>query len=556
MDPHHSAVDRILSRPSQVRTGGDKPLKDRKVAGRWKKLLQTGLLSTMLLVQAVQGLQAGPLIQNLLDHHSQGPVATQVENIQASRASVEIGGAELVNPLEGRGLDHVLLNNGIEGTEILSQWKESNIDPVDVFELTKTLMLTQSPTFVRDAEAKQQVLDLAARTQGIFDLKTPEEARQFLEQNNTVKLFEEGLLSSSEVGGLAFSPGGEAHYGHSDDLWFSMASVGRGLDTSNIWVESGQTAQDFQNSIENLQNAVNETGLKTLKVPVPMWASSQTLDTLADQLVQANLEMQQVTGWQGEVLGLKGNVSMLAGEGFGQAQASNEEGHGLWVAGSVNAMDHEVLIHGVDFLLAEQSGYKPVNGELNTLGAAWEAGHRQDLTDPAKTWLELENGVVSDMSEWREGLTQALETGSKEWLTQSHHDYFLLSHETLAATFEVTNYHVLGADSALTYKGDLQRPGRPSVEQASPTIERFQKAFDTLNETWWSQMPDARASLDISSISQHAADAGSISDIAPQAIPAPEIVIPTLGAWRQSRGAGQGSQEPGPALSSPKAFTR
>lgn len=526
------------------------------MAGRWKKLLQTGLLSVMLLTQVVQGLQAGPLVQNLLDHHGQGPVATQVENIQASRASVEIGGAELVNPLEGRGLDHVLLNNGIEGTEILSQWRHADIDPKDTFELVKTLMLTQSPTFVRDAETKQEVLDLAQRTQGIFDIQTAEQAKEFLAEHNTVKLFEEGLIPAAQVNILAYSPDGDAHHGHADDLWFSMASIGHGLDTDEVWVESSQTPQDFQAAIQNLQDAVNETGLKSLKVPISMWASTQVINNLATELTQANQDLQQVTGWQGEVLGLKGNASMMAGKSYGVAHSSFEEGHGLWVSGSVSTMDHEIIMHGVDSLLAHQSGFKPGEGVLMGVNGALNAGEAHLLNDNAKTWLELEQGVFQDLSPWREELTQVLESGSDPRLTQTYFEYLTSPNEALAFSFEANNFDKFGPDSSITHARDELSLFTVKAEHSRMTVDRFQQAFDTLNEAWWSQMPDARASLDISSISQHAADAGSISDIAPQAIPAPEIVIPTLGAWRQSRGAGQGSQEPGPALSSSKAFIR
>lgn len=473
----------------------------------------------MLLLQSVSGAQASPLAQHLLQNENANSVDGQLLEPQT-----KLGEIELINPLEGKGLDHIVLDNGIEGTEILYQWRDSDIGANETFELVKTLMATQSPTFVRDAQTKQEVLSLADRTQGIFDVRTAEQATQFLEKNRVEKLWEEGLIPSAVGEGLGFHVEHDPVFEQSINLWFDSAMVSVESNEANIFVED-QTPEDFQGAIENLRESVADTGLKSLRVPVSMWASTDTLNTLARELTQANLEMQSLTGWDGQVLGLKGNVNMTAGVGFGVAMASYEEEHGLAVFGSMDVMDHEILIHGVDALLAVESGFEAPRDMRFSVGHAALVGQEHVLNENAKAWLDLERGVNADMDGWKTELARHLESGPTDGLTQEYFDYITSPEETLAFTFEAIVYSKLGPEAALTHYSDAERLSAPSVDQAMPSLTRFKQAFETLNENWWDKMPTVGVNQEAEMMAGKSLEEGM------------EVSLPRLGDWRQARKA-------------------
>lgn len=523
MDPLHLlSVDSILSRPSQVHLVGDKEVQERALGKLWKTLFQAGTLTAAMILQALPGSQA----QAFSPHFSGRAALVSVHSSHLSNSGQRRDSeVVLINPLDGKGLDHLMAGNGIEAAELLYAWRHSDITPEQGLELTKVLMATQSPTFVRDDAMRQRIQSLAERTAGIFQVSTRKDAAEFLEQHRIEVLHEQAVIPSAWADAYSHAEAspGAVDMTDSVDLWLDSAMITHGAEHEplGIWIPKPQTSGEFQQAVSSLQAAVTETGLGSLRVPLSMWSSADTLNRLSEDLIQANLDLQQLTGWDGQVLGLKGQVHMMAGASSRMGLSSFEEGHGLAVAGPLDIAEHEILIHGVGSLLAVESGLETAKGFGYSIGEAVETGKGHLLSKGARTWFELKAGVASDTATWRGRLKDSLESGAHELLTEEYARYAASPEETMAFVLEAIAYEKLGDASPLVHRTDNTRLFVPQAEEAMRSQGRFEAAFLALKGLWWDRLPEAGV--------RRSVQAGTQADGPLKVEPA------SLEAWRQAR---------------------
>lgn len=538
-------LDDILSRPQKVYTQGPRKLADRPLADRFKSLVRTGTLSALLLIQAVQGVQAGPLVEHLVHDTPQRPVATQVA--QAPEATM--AGIELVNPLEGRGLDHVVLDNGMSGLEVIRGWRDAGVEPAQILQLTQVLLVTQSPVLVRNEQDKRAVMGLSEQTAGLFSLQSQDDALAFLKENSLRQLETKGLIAD----------GASIAYGHNADsfdqvmhLWDSSGKVGEMDSPAYRWVSDTQTAQDLKQSVEGLKQAVSETGLKSLRVPLPMWSSSQKLDMLSSNLVQANKELQQVTGWEGQVLGLKGNVNLMAGSPYGTAAANCDQDFGYTVYSGSSTWDHEVF-HIVDCMLAKDVGGTSPDGTYTFMSQAIEKNGLEASGQLGQAWAELEQALDANLGSWRDRLHSHASTG-EQGITSEHVDYATSSHEKIAYAFEALAEMKLGRESSvISGHKEADRRFSPDKESAKQSLPAWEQAFSSLNEAWWSKLPSADTSFHQALTHASAAQPAAVLEAPTLPEVSMEVSIPSMGQWRQSRNPPVAPQSTGPQL--PRGLT-
>lgn len=482
-----------------------------------------------LLLQAFPGTQAQALAPTLPGGDYQASPLQQPTTQGSNQASNQV---VLVNPLEGKGLDHLIADNGIEAAELLYTWRHSDITPEQGLELTKVLMATQSPTFVRDKATRQRIESLAERTSGIFHVSTRKEASEFLQEHRIEVLYDQAVIPSAWADAYSHaqvSPGA-LDMSNAVDLWLDSAMITHGADHEplGIWIKTSQTPEEFQQAVASLQATVAETGLNSLRIPLSMWASADTLNRLAADLTQANLDLQRLTGWEGQVLGLKGQVNMMVGASSAKGLASFEEGHGLAVAGPLDIAEHEILIHGVGSLLAVESGMETAKGFGYSIGEAVAAGKGHLLSEGAQTWFELKANVAADMAGWRERLKQTLNSGTEPHLTDEYARYIASPEETMAFVLEVISHETLGDDSPLTHHTDGTRLFSPQAEEAMQSAHRFKAAFSSLKTSWWDRLPEAGASLD----TPEGTGAELQESQPPESL---QLEHPSLNAWREAR---------------------
>jgi hypothetical protein len=516
MDPLSSA-QAILQRPQKVVTAGSRRLEERPLGQRFRRLVQTGLLSAILLTQALQGVSAGNLMFQGAEAPDSKPVAAMVQ-----AQAVNSSGMELINPLEHQSLAGVNLPNGINGMEVVQQWREGEVEPAQLLQLTEVLVMTQSPVIVRSQADKDQVLALAQRTQGLFQVRDQTQAEAFLAKHSITQLEQDGLLiAGSELTNsqVYLDPQVEDTF----QFWESFSTLRKGGTAADTWVDEAQTPAQFDQAVQSLKDAVATTGLNSLKVPLPMWTSSKHLTTVADQIRSADKELQAVTGWDGGVLGLKGNVNLTVGIPYDVALSGMGADGKVHLQTPTDIMGHEWL-HGVDYMLAKHVGYQPSDRVALLTEAVHDHGSHAHGT-LAQSWSALEKGVDVHMEAWQQRMAGHVKSDSQNYLESA--SYLTSSREKLAYTFDAMLASKLGTDAVLVRNGDTGKYS-PTREEAAQTQVVWTQTFQALEGTWWNALPDAKPV------------APAVVTAAIEApVPAPaatvEVSMPSLKSWRQAR---------------------
>ena len=144
------------------------------------------------------------------------------------------------------------------------------------------------------------------------------------------------------------------------------------------WLQAGATPTDVVEpgsmkdmSMEEargaLENIVAGTGLRALRTVPTQWSSPEALFSLARSLEEANNDLSDATGWEGQVLGLGGRLILKMGpppartnaSGLAQANINGE----IDIQADWDNLAHEWL-HGVEYFSA-QIAYK--NPSVNPL---------------------------------------------------------------------------------------------------------------------------------------------------------------------------------------------
>lgn len=225
----HTFFQSLLASPKHVYTVGDKHVRNRPLFDQFKNMIKTGSLSALLLLQVVQGVQAGPLVEHITQLSDTKPVATQTKATTQHQI-------ELVNPLAQHPLS-LNTDRGIEGIQIIQSWRESGIHPNQILKLSQVLVMTQSPVFVRNQEEKHNVLSLAKRTEGLFALSSQAEALEFLKSHNLLQLEMEGAIAEGAVGALTLDR--PANFDDVVFFWDAFSEVGILEEPASRYLEDG-----------------------------------------------------------------------------------------------------------------------------------------------------------------------------------------------------------------------------------------------------------------------------------------------------------------------------
>ncbi len=466
------SLDSLLARPSHVYVAGSQPLAERPLGPRFRALVTGGALSALLLLQATQGAQAN---ERLVEATAPIAQATAAEPVRFAQP-------ELVNPVALRDHSGVVASNGMDGMKLLEQWVEGGVTPGQLRELTEVLVVTQSPVVVRDAQTKADVLALAERTAGVFEVRTRIQAAEFLKDHSLGMLEADGVVGQ----GTAFvNVQAERSHDIQDtaDYWMNITALRQGGPTADIYLATTQTPAQLNHAIDALKEAVVDTGLNSLRVPLPMWTSAGHLESVAQELTQANADLQRATGLDGAVLGLKGHLNLMVGIPYDVAITNMPVAGQVHMQTPMDALAHEWL-HGVDAMLAYQVGYAPNGGEgLALMSEAIEHNHGSDHV--GQQWNALKNGVAKALPQWG----HQLDAYGKE-----HPElgvYLGSTRERLAYSFQAALADTVGQGSVLYAKGveekDTLLPKGAEVKQSQAT---WQQTFQSLQTSWWQGLKD------------------------------------------------------------------
>ena len=514
-------IEAILRAPAQVHVAGDQALPDRRLGKHLRGLVKTGALSALLLVQAIQGVQASDMFE--ADPGATAP-ATEVG---AQRPLPH--GVELINPLENQSLPHnTLADTGINAFNVFHQWDIGDIAPDQMLQLSEVLMLTQSPVFVRTEESKRDVLALAKRTESILAVSNQAQAEAFLAKHSAEQLQEAGLIHQ---GAMMVNVREYKHSQKADvfQFWLAMGLLKDGGDASSVWLDPEATGEQYQASIEALKQTVGTTGLESLRVPLPMWTTPQQLQSLASELGKAEAEMQQVTGWQHEVLGLKGNVNLIVGVPFDVAIAAADGQGNLYLQAPIDLLGHE-WGHGLDILLAKKAGYAPEGDGMDLLTYAIRDHRAHEFGDLASTWQRLHHSLHAQPN-----LVVAQDDEPAHSLLRDPR-YFDRAEERLAFSLESFIQSKAGPASVLARADGVVTPGTADSQAM------WETTFSSL-QGWWDGMP---AMNPAHGHPTHPKPGIRLADMTPSQEEGLRMEMPATNQWRNERAASELSASTGP----------
>lgn len=203
--------------------------------------------------------------------------------------------------------DWLLADGRVNARQLLNTWANHDVTPVQAFELINMLVVTQSPVITVSPQTEKEVQDVSKLTVEIFNIKTGSDAAKFFTKINLEK------LAADDV--IALVQSVNVHHGDAKTTWedvemyWNIMSSDR-LDESRSSIDLKNDHQDMDTARKALIQAVKETGLTTLRIPLPNWNDTANLKLMADRLIETNQSIQKVTGWEGGVLGLNQRVDL------------------------------------------------------------------------------------------------------------------------------------------------------------------------------------------------------------------------------------------------------
>lgn len=481
---------------TQLHVVGSGEKNQRPIGKMLRSLAQKGVVSILLISQLGQLALAGPNAPTIPTQES-----FQHSMVETVKPGDEINQARLVNPIaqaleRGQELPaNTVRPGGISGIEIIRHWKDLGLNDKTIHELTEVLLLTQSPTFVTNDDAYTRASYLALKTSRLFNIKTQREADRFLRENSVVKLELYGHLppgsTSSNVRQFK-----NDHIDNTVAMWDAVGIISSN-DHPPMWEPmEGETEHTFNQAIENLGQAVGEAGFSSVKVPLSMWAGATKINLLADNIRQANNDLEMLTGWHGGVMGLNGRINYTVGIPYGVATASINEYGNVFMQANMNSFAHEWM-HGLEAAVAYDMGYRPESA-ASAMFSMMEGTdtHFHEQYQTPHSISNVIRVVDSKFVNWNQRISENLTAQDGHGLKSSH-DYFQKNNERLAYAFGSYVSAVM-EHSPLVEARKTETSYGPQLEEAILAEQAWKAVFEDIGHEWWGPKMQAAYQANIS----------------------------------------------------------
>ena len=242
------------------------------------------------------------------------------------------------------------------------------------------------------------------------------------------------------------------------------------------------------------------------------------------------------TGWNHEVLGLKGNLNLTAGSPYDLAFSGMDGQGNIHIQTPIDLLAHE-WTHGADYLLAKQAGFVP-GLEGTGLMTDWVHVHGKHAHgELSESWHALEQGVQSH--------DHPVNAAGRDQGLLANANYLNSSREKIAYSFESMLRAKLGDEALLSRSSDLIAAGNDEVQAM------WGQTFSSL-DAWWQTLPEAPAPKAPAPIADPSpeADIQVVASSAPLQEAAMVVTLPSKSDWRKNREARlQQEAIAGPAVS-------
>lgn len=192
-------------------------------------------------------------------------------------------------------------------SNILQVWKKNGVSLTQANELMSILYWTQSPMITTDQNFQQQVKKNRQSAQIIWDIKTGQQASNFLYHHNLDEYVEMGSISQFEANTVSSASSWSELKKNWEKINPYFDATQQNL-TKNDAREDHFKKDDLKMVYQNLNEMVSQVGLKGLRVPLSIWDSPQQIRKLTTDLSQMNQLLQSTTHLKNGVMGLNAFV--------------------------------------------------------------------------------------------------------------------------------------------------------------------------------------------------------------------------------------------------------
>lgn len=362
----------------------------------------------------------------------------------------------------------------MNGAEMIKKWKDLRVAPDQMMGLVEVLIFTQSPVISADPAVLDDAKALSEHTYDIFSLTTQTQVINFLNTKSIAHLERDGWLAP---GSTLVNSRRITEFSQVLEVWEKFSQFTDSGVKAPLYNPDDESPQKMAQALASLKMAVHDTGLNSLKIPLPMWSSSEHLNEVAFHLQQSNRELQSITRWKGAVLGLKEKVNLTITYAHDLSFASVADNGDIDIQSSFSSLAHE-WEHALEYALAQQVGYKPTKGP---------ALLTQAVSDHVSHPLVQQWKIVGDHVDTAMRNTWYATLQEKSKLFPQNASYYANRHEHMAYTFEAFAQGQLPTTASLRYLPQADRSGGigPTAQQALATSEAWNNVFSYLNQTWW-----------------------------------------------------------------------
>lgn len=480
---------------------GPTPISRRRAFGFWKTAALATILGTIGLSGAAQA----------HEHEVSSPSILPITQMALSQPAQLAPNVVLERAAAGR-YAWVSRTGEVDGHGLLNHWEAQGLRPEQAMELLNVFTLTQSPVLARTQEGLARASQLSRTTQDLLEIQTQQNADAFLRRYNSDRLVEKGLVSPVEA--LNRSAGDDATWSSVHAYWDAMRTQRFGESpqplSANADTGAVATAQ------AHLQAAVDEAGLSSLRVPIGLWGNPAVLEKMAQRVREANTTLQQLTGLEGQVLGMNGRVSFSPYSPVGNGFAYQGADGGLRMDARWEDIPHE-LFHLYDSALRTAPvDTQAFGGSMLSQQVLGQSLVANPLEKTAQTVFSSwsKEGKAADWMRQRSSYLAGLSQGSED--DRATATYVGSASEMVAYAWGSYVQSQVGQDSVFF---DAQRSEREAYDgQRGPTLSQAA----SMKHGWAQLFGAIRTSL------------------------TPAVVLPSIQQWRQGRA--------GPSVSSPVAW--
>lgn len=376
--------------------------------------------------------------------------------------------------------DWLLKDGRVDPKKLLSMWENNGVTPKQAFELINVLIIGQTPIITVSPSTEKQAQELSTLTAGVFKVKTADQAQDFLNQFNVAKLGKDKVIHVAQAMNVQYADD-KSNWDDVEMYWTLMAADR--LDESRASIDLKSDGTEMMAARAALIKTVQDTGLATLRVPLPNWNDTANLKLMAQRLQETNSAIQEVTGWNGKVLGLNQRVDLTVMAPVAISLTYYMGQHDTRVMTAWEDIGHE-WFHTLDYAMrtvevdAQQYDGASFTGQVRTMGA-----HSQFEQNWGQLLPQLKESSKNSGHSWyqdKEVLAAQLKA-KNHWQGDYLNREFELMAFAWQSNIESKIREKKGFSCPTCLNGDLG----PTLSEAQTAQPIWDNMMAQVNQQWW-----------------------------------------------------------------------